>query len=275
MPPEYIIGPQDVLGIEFWRDPDMTGDVTVRPDGRITLPLIGDLTAAGMSPDALKAMILKAAAKVLKDPNVTVVIRQINSRKVFITGQVTTPGAHVLAGPLTVMQLISMAGGLTEYAKKKDITIMRTENGQQKVFLFNYNDVAKGKNLATEHRAEAGRHGGGAVAMRALILVRPDRLSAFVWQCADRPAPGTPDSWPFRGRSPARSQSRPARPVVTAGVLGGYDEYLSPSGVTGAAIAERDAQSGWTTGVETALNYFYGRPARFFSVDGRAVFRCL
>ena len=149
VPPEYVIGPQDVLGIVFWRDPDMTGDVTVRPDGRITLPLIGDLIAAGVSPDALQAMILKAATKVLKEPNVTVVIRQINSRKVFITGQVTTPGPHVLAGPLTVMQLISMAGGLTEYAKKKDITILRTENGQQKVFLFNYNDVAKGKNLAT------------------------------------------------------------------------------------------------------------------------------
>jgi polysaccharide export outer membrane protein len=142
VPPEYVIGPQDVLGIVFWRDPDMTGDVTVRPDGRITLPLIGDLTAAGLSPDVLQAMILKAATKVLKEPSVTVVIRQINSRKVFITGQVTTPGPHVLAGPLTVMQLISMAGGLTEYAKKKDITILRTENGQQKVFLFNYNDVA-------------------------------------------------------------------------------------------------------------------------------------
>ena len=149
VPPEYVIGPQDVLGIVFWRDADMTGDVTVRPDGRITLPLIGDLTAAGVSPDALQALILKAATKVLKDPNVTVVIRQINSRKVFITGQVQTPGPHVLAGPLTVMQLISMAGGLNEYAKKKEITIIRTENGQPRVFQFNYNDVSKGKNLAT------------------------------------------------------------------------------------------------------------------------------
>ncbi len=78
-------------------------------------------------------MILKAATKLIEDPNVTVVVRQINSRKVFITGQVTTPGAHVLTGPLTVMQLISLAGGLTEYAKKKDITILRTENGQQRV----------------------------------------------------------------------------------------------------------------------------------------------
>jgi polysaccharide export outer membrane protein len=149
VPAEYVIGPQDVLGINFWRDADMTGDVTVRPDGRITLPLIGDLTAAGVTPDQLKAQIQKAASKLLEDPTITVVVRQINSRKVFITGQVATPGAHVLAGPLTVMQLIALAGGLNEYANKKNITIMRMENGQQKVFPFNYNDVSKGKNLAS------------------------------------------------------------------------------------------------------------------------------
>ncbi len=150
VPAEYVIGPQDVLGVMFWRDADMTGDVTVRPDGRITLPLIGDLQAAGLSPEALKKSIETAAAPLFKDqPTITVVVRQINSRKVFITGQVTNPGAHVLTGPLTVMQLISMAGGLTEFAKKKDITVMRTEaNGQQSVLPFNYSDVAKGKNVA-------------------------------------------------------------------------------------------------------------------------------
>jgi polysaccharide biosynthesis/export protein len=149
VPPEYVIGPQDVLGINFWRDADMTGDVTVRPDGRITLPLLGDLQAAGLTPQALKASIHTAASKLIEDPTITVIVRQINSRKVFITGQVTTPGAQVLTGPLTVMQLISLAGGLTEFAKKKEITVMRTEaNGKQVVLPFNYNDVAKGKNLA-------------------------------------------------------------------------------------------------------------------------------
>ena len=149
VPPEYVIGPQDVLGINFWRDADMTGDVTVRPDGRITLPLIGDLPAAGMTPEALKTAIHTAASKLIDDPTITVIVRQINSRKVFITGQVTTPGAHVLTGPLTVMQLISIAGGVTEFAKKKEITVMRTEaGGKQVVLLFNYSDVAKGKNLA-------------------------------------------------------------------------------------------------------------------------------
>lgn len=146
--PEYVIGPQDVLGINFWRDADMTGDVTVRPDGRITLPLIGDLRAAGMTPEALKATIHKAASKLIEDPTITVIVRQINSRKVFITGQVGTPGAHVLTGPLTVMQLISLAGGVTEFAKKKDITVMRTEaNGTQVVLKFNYNDVSRGRGL--------------------------------------------------------------------------------------------------------------------------------
>ena len=149
VPTEYVIGAQDVLGINFWRDADMTGDVTVRPDGRITLPLLGDINAAGRTPEELKTAIHAAAAKLIEDPTITVIVRQINSRKVYITGQVTTPGAHVLTGPLTVMQLISLAGGLTEFAKKKDITVMRTEpNGKQVVMPFNYNDVSRGRNLA-------------------------------------------------------------------------------------------------------------------------------
>jgi polysaccharide export outer membrane protein len=149
VPPEFVIGPQDVLGINFWRDADMTGDVTVRPDGRITLPLLGDVQAAGLTPEALTTVIRNAAVKLIADPAITVIVRQINSRKVFITGQVTTPGAHVLTGPLTVMQLISLAGGLTEFAKKKDITVMRTEaGGKQVVMPFNYTDVAKGKSLS-------------------------------------------------------------------------------------------------------------------------------
>ena len=149
LPPEFVIGPEDVLSINFWRDADMTRDeVAVRPDGRITLPLIGDVNAAGLTPEQLKAEIEKAASKYQKDPSVTVSVRQINSRKVFITGNVTNPGPHALTGPRTVMQLIAMAGGLTEYADKKHILIMRMENGQQRSYKFNYNDVAKGKNLA-------------------------------------------------------------------------------------------------------------------------------
>ena len=147
LPADYVIGPDDVLGIVFWRDTDMTGDVTVRPDGMITLPLIGELRAAGLKPDALRDVITKAAGKFLEDINVTVVVRRINSRKAFITGEVRTPGGYDLAGPRTVLQLIALAGGLTEYADAKNITVMRTEGGRTQTFKFNYRDVSKGKNL--------------------------------------------------------------------------------------------------------------------------------
>jgi polysaccharide biosynthesis/export protein len=145
---DYTIGPDDVLGIVFWRDADMTQDVTVRPDGNITLPLIRDIQAAGLKPEQLRDIITKAAAKFIADPNVTVVVRQINSRNVFITGQVTRPGPYPVSGQMTVIQLISVAGGLTEYADRKGITIMRTENGKADILRFNYNDVTKGKNIA-------------------------------------------------------------------------------------------------------------------------------
>ena len=147
LPADYVIGPEDVLGIVFWRDQDMTGDVTVRPDGMVTLPLLGDMTAAGMTPDALRTKIQAAAAKYVQDPSVTVVVRQIHSRKVFITGEVKTPGGFPLTGPRTVMQLIALAGGLNEFADAKGITVMRNEGGQTQSFKFNYKDVARGKNL--------------------------------------------------------------------------------------------------------------------------------
>lgn len=145
---DYVIGADDVIGIVFWRDTDMSGDHTVRPDGKITLPLIGDVAAAGLTPEALKEQITKAAVKLIEDPTVTVVVRTINSRKVYITGQVTTPNGYPLTRDLTVMQLISLAGGLTEYADKKNITVLRTESGQQRAFKVNYKELSEGKNLA-------------------------------------------------------------------------------------------------------------------------------
>lgn len=147
VPADYVIGAEDVLGVLFWREQEMSGDVAVRPDGMITLPLLGDVKAAGLRPDALRDAIQTAAGKYLTEPNVTVVVRQLNSQKVFITGQVATPGAHPLTGPRTVMQLIALAGGLTEYADSEHITIVRTEAGRTRSFKFNYKDVAKGKKL--------------------------------------------------------------------------------------------------------------------------------
>jgi polysaccharide export outer membrane protein len=147
LPEDYVIGPEDVIGVIFWRDTDMSGDLTVRPDGMITLPLIGDINAAGLKPDALKARIQTAAGKYVTDPNVTIIVRQLNSRKVFITGQVATPGAYPLTGPRTVMQLIALAGGLSEYADADNVTIMRQEQGRTLSFKFNYRDVSKGRRL--------------------------------------------------------------------------------------------------------------------------------
>ena len=147
LPEGYVIGPEDVLAIVFWRDKDMSVDVTVRPDGRITLPLINEVQAAGTTPDQLRAALMTAAAKYIEDPNVSVVVKAINSRKVFITGEVAKPGAYPLTAPTTVMQLIALAGGLHEFADAKNIIIMRTENGKPMAYPFNYKDVLKRKNL--------------------------------------------------------------------------------------------------------------------------------
>ncbi len=143
--PGFTIGSDDVLGINFWRDQEMSGDVTVRPDGMITLPLIRDIKAAGLTPDQLADRIQEAAREFIADASVTVVVRQLNSRRVFITGEVTRPGAYALTSAMTVMQLIAVAGGLTEFAESKDISVMRVEGGQAKTLPFNYKDVARGK----------------------------------------------------------------------------------------------------------------------------------
>ncbi len=147
VPNDFVLGPEDVIGVLFWREQDISGDVTVRPDGIITVPLLGEMKAAGVRPDTLRQQIQEAAAKYLTDANVAVVVRQINSRKVFITGQVATPGAYPLTGPRTVMQLIALAGGLVEYADAENITIMREAQQKTQSFKFNYKDVSKGKKL--------------------------------------------------------------------------------------------------------------------------------
>ena len=156
VPPGYKIGAEDVLGIVFWRDVEMNGDVTVRPDGRITIPLIGEMQAEGLTPEMLRDQILAAAGKYISAANVSVVVRQINSRKVFITGRVTTPGTYPLAGPRTVMQVIALAGGLNEYADSKNITVLRIQNSRSQTFKFNYKDVAKGKKLEQNIMLEPG-----------------------------------------------------------------------------------------------------------------------
>jgi len=147
LPAGYVIGPEDVLSIVVWREKDMSADAVVRPDGKISLPLLNDLQAGGLTPDQLKATIEKAAAKYMAEPNATVIVKAINSRKVHILGNVGKAGTYPLAGDMTVLHLIALAGGLQEYADEKHITLMRKEDGKDKVFKFNYKDVIHQKNL--------------------------------------------------------------------------------------------------------------------------------
>jgi polysaccharide biosynthesis/export protein len=156
VPPGYVIGTDDVLSIVYWKDKDMSSDAQVRPDGRIALPLINEVQAAGLTPEQLREKITAESRKYMEDANITVVVRQINSRKVFITGEVSKPGPYPLTSATTVMQLISMAGGLREYADSKKIVIMRTENGQPISLKFNYKDVTAGKNLQQNIQLKPG-----------------------------------------------------------------------------------------------------------------------
>jgi len=155
-PGDYVIGPDDVLTVVFWREKDMSGDFGVRPDGKISLPLVNDVQAAGLTPDQLRLRITEAASNFIEDPTVTVVVKAINSRKVFITGQVNKPGPYPLSGPITVLQLIATAGGVLEYADTKNILIMRTDNGRPVSYRFNYKDVMKRKNLKQNIELKAG-----------------------------------------------------------------------------------------------------------------------
>jgi polysaccharide export outer membrane protein len=152
IPPGYVIGPDDVLQIVFWREKDMSGEVIVRPDGRISLPLLNDVVAAGRTPEQLRAALVASASEFFGNPNATVVVKEIRSRKVFITGSVEKPGPYVVTGPTTVLQLIAMAGGLKDYADKKNIVVMRTTNGQQVSLLVDYSSLLRRQKL--EHNFE-------------------------------------------------------------------------------------------------------------------------
>src|SRR2546425_476276 len=131
LPPGYVIGADDVLAIKFWRDADISTEaVMVRPDGKISLPLLNEIQAAGFTPEQLRLKLMEAAVKYVEDPNVTVVVKEIKSRTVFITGQVARGGPYPLMTDLNVLQLIALAGGLLEYADAKNISVIRMENGR-------------------------------------------------------------------------------------------------------------------------------------------------
>jgi polysaccharide export outer membrane protein len=147
LPSGYVVGVQDVLSIVFWRDKDMSADVTVRPDGKISLPLLNDVEAAGVTPDQLRTRLIEAASKYVEEPNATVLVKEIHSRNVFITGNVAKPSTYPLNGDMTVLQLIALAGGLLEYADSDKIVVIRTENGRPQYRKFNYGNVVRQKNV--------------------------------------------------------------------------------------------------------------------------------
>jgi polysaccharide export outer membrane protein len=142
---DYHIGPQDVLQIDVWKEPEITRTIPVRPDGKISLPLLNDVQAAGLTAMQLAGNIRQGLTKFLNNPQVTVTVTQINSRRVFVTGEVGKSGALPLLPGMTVLQALSTSGGFTQFARVKDIYILRNEGGRQVKIPYDYKQVIKGK----------------------------------------------------------------------------------------------------------------------------------
>ena len=140
---DYVIGADDTLHISVWKEPDLTETLPVRPDGKISMPLLNDIQAAGLTPLQLKDAITEKLKKFIADPRVTVVVTGMNSRRVFVTGEVVHSGPMPLLPGMTMLQALSQAG-FTQFANLKAIYLLRTENGKQVKLAFNYKDVVKG-----------------------------------------------------------------------------------------------------------------------------------
>jgi polysaccharide export outer membrane protein len=138
----YIIGPDDVLAVKVWREPELSGRVVVRPDGRVSLPLINEIHAAGLTPQQLADAVTEGLSKYLNKPEVNVAVEAVNSKFYYLQGEVLKPGKYPLSVSTTVLEALVNAGGFQEFANRKKIVIMR---GSER-FKFNYNDVIKGKN---------------------------------------------------------------------------------------------------------------------------------
>lgn len=154
--PSYIIGPGDLLDINVWKEPDVSRNVPVRPDGRISLPLIDDVQAAGHTPLQLSESITQKLTKYLKNPQVTVIVTQINSKRIFVVGEVNRVGAMQLIPDMTVLQALASAGGFTPFANTKKIHVMRTIHGKQFELPFDYRAVLKGEKTNENIKLEPG-----------------------------------------------------------------------------------------------------------------------
>ncbi len=144
--PAYKIGPQDVLKIDVWREDQRTRVVQVRPDGKVTLRLLNDVQAAGLTPMELAGVIREDLKKFINNPQVTVSVMEINSRRIYVTGEVVKAGAYALLPHMTVLQALTSGGGFTQFARVKNIYVLRTQNGKQIRLPFNYKEAISGKN---------------------------------------------------------------------------------------------------------------------------------
>jgi polysaccharide export outer membrane protein len=154
--PEYQIGPEDVLTISVWKEPDLQKEVLVRPDGGISFPLAGDIHAAGMTAAQLEQEISKRIQKYIPAPVVTVSVTKVAGYKVYVLGKVNKPGEYVVGRYVDVMQALTLAGGLTPYASENNIKIIRKVNGRDKVFPFRYSDVQDGERLEQNIQLKSG-----------------------------------------------------------------------------------------------------------------------
>ena len=143
--PEYVIGAEDVLDINVWKEPELSRAVPVRPDGKISLPLLNDVQAVGLTPTQLAAVITERLKKFITRPQVTVVVSTINSRRVYVVGEVNRGGSFLLMPNMTVLQALANAGGLTPFANRKDIYVLRNEDAKQVRYPFNYKEALRGK----------------------------------------------------------------------------------------------------------------------------------
>lgn len=154
--PDYKIGPQDVLIINVWKEPDVSREVPVRPDGKISLPLLNDVEAAGLTPMQLANALTETLKKFISSPQVTVIVKEINSRRVYVIGEVVRAGTFPLLPKMTVLQIVSSCGGFTQFANPKKIYVLRTKDGKQTKLPFNYKDVVSGKNPEQNIELEPG-----------------------------------------------------------------------------------------------------------------------
>jgi polysaccharide export outer membrane protein len=144
---KYVIGPEDGLSILVWREPELSTKGPVRPDGKISVPLLNDIQASGLTPQELQELITTGLKKYINDPQVSVIVTEIRSLVVYVTGSVGKPGVYPLGGPMTVMELMVRAGGFGEFAKTDKVQILRKEGTKQVRLHFDYKSFAEGKDL--------------------------------------------------------------------------------------------------------------------------------